>query len=124
MPAVNERVAYRSCAGEEWAATIAAVHPDGKVDIVLDIPNRDPSAPPFALRAIRWYDDRGEPLPGARPKAEAIGQQTEGAGYPTGHQGLKRTTDHLWPDTRPWRYRFCMRVRPNPPERRNIFHGQ
>ena len=69
MPSVNERVAYRSFAGDTWEAVVTSVWADGKiVDIDVEMPG---GKEPFSLRAIRWYDDPSEPLPGARPKVFA-----------------------------------------------------
>jgi len=66
MPAVNECVAYQSFAGDTWSAVVTNVRLDGKfVDLDIEMPG---TKEPWPLKAIRWYDDPKEPLPGARPK--------------------------------------------------------
>ncbi len=66
MPAINERVTYRSFAGDIWSAMVTNVRLDGKlVDLDVDMPG---GKGPWPLKAVRWYDDPKEPLPGARPK--------------------------------------------------------
>ena len=66
----GDRCAYRAYAGDVYDALIAKVHPDSRVDLVIDIPGRK-DKDPFIIRAIRWYDDPSELLPGARPRKPA-----------------------------------------------------
>lgn len=79
MPAINEQVTYRSISGDEWEATIFDVHPDGRVDIFVALPNAKPTdeIAGYFFRAIRWYDDRNVPLPGARPRKDADSARAE-----------------------------------------------
>jgi hypothetical protein len=70
MPSVNERVAYRAFSGDTYEAVVTAVwHEVGAQNFRVDIDVTIPGVKePWPLKAIRWYDDPKEPLPGARPR--------------------------------------------------------
>ena len=82
MPIVNERVAYRSFAGDVWDAVVTNVwdlrdvgsrssgRGVGYIDIDIVLPG---GKEPWPLKAIRWYDDPAEKCPGARPMAGGLG---------------------------------------------------
>lgn len=65
LPVLNERVAYRSFAGDTWDAVITGVPAPGFVDVDLSGPGLKE---PYHLRAVRWYDDVLDERPGARPR--------------------------------------------------------
>lgn len=66
MPAVNERVTYRSEAGDEWPAVVIGICPgDGSVVAIrIEAPELGVD---LELRSVRWYDAPGS-APGAFPK--------------------------------------------------------
>jgi len=63
----GDSVAYRSFAGETWAATVLAIHATGHVDIAVTGPGL---TEPMELHAIRWYEDPDDNRPGARPQKQ------------------------------------------------------
>ena len=65
MVAINDAVAYRSMGGDTYDATVTRVRDAGFVDVELTGPFLKE---PFALTAVRWYDDPDEPRSGARPR--------------------------------------------------------
>jgi hypothetical protein len=81
MPAINESCIYRSMAGEPWEATITAIGPEGFVSVSLTGPFLKE---PFALTAVRWYDDPDEPRSGARPRRAGAQQGDLVAGEASG----------------------------------------
>jgi hypothetical protein len=76
MPQVNERVVYRSIAGDFWDVTILAVRewhdPIGLIQNVVDIRVLIPGrSEPIELPNICWRDDPDDTRPGARPRRDA-----------------------------------------------------
>ena len=75
MPAINDRVTYRSMAGEPWEATITAIGPEGFVSVSLTGPYL---REPFELRRVAWSDNVDDAGPGARPRRATCDNPAEG----------------------------------------------
>jgi hypothetical protein len=53
MPMLGDHVAYRALAGGVYPAEVVAIHPDGKLDLAIELPG---VKGPFGRTKVPWSD--------------------------------------------------------------------